>query len=150
MREAISKTLEAAEKDENVDGFTIEGGDEKTTFPRDEFKEMIHSSFENEEMLPPDRNIEEQALLSIVSMSFENGYQWQFMYKGFKIPIRIKEGPLMKLIDAGERFGKGDCIEVVLEIVQRYNPGFKAYENVRYKISKFIRHIPSPEMTPLF
>lgn len=150
VREAISKTLEAAEKDANVDGFTIEGGDEKTTFPRDEFKEMIHSSFENEEMLPPDRNIEEQALLSIVSMSFESGYQWQFMYKGFKIPIRIKEGPLMKLIDAGERFGKGDCIEVVLEIVQRYNPGFKAYENVRYKISKFIRHIPSPETTPLF
>lgn len=150
VREAISKTLEAAEKDKNVDGFTIEGGNEKTTFPRDEFKEMIHSGFDSIDMLPPDKTIEEQAMLSIVSMSFESGYQWQFMYKGFKIPIRIKEGPLMKLIDAGERFGKGDCIEVVLEIIQRYNPGFKAYENVRYKISRFIRHIPSTEIKSLF
>lgn len=150
VREAISKTVEAAEKDPNVDGITIEGTGEKVHFPREEFSQLIHKNFEDEEMLPPDREIEERAFLSIVSMSFESGYQWNFMYKGFKIPIRVKEGALMKIIDKGERFGKGDLIEVTLGIVQKYNPSFRAYENVRFKILEFHRHIPVTETPSLF
>ena len=150
VREAISKTIEAAEKDKNVDGLTIEGEEEKTHFSRDEFPEMIHKNFATEDLLPPDKEIEEKAFLHIVSMSFESGYRWQFMYKGFKIPIFIKEGPLMKLIDKGERFGKGDLIEVTLEIVQRYNPAYNAYENIRFKIKEFHRHIPANENQSLF
>ena len=150
MRESISKTIEAAEKDENVDGITIEGGDEIIKFPREEFSELIHKSFESDEMLPPDKTVEETAMLTIISMSFESGYQWQFLYKGFKIPVRIKEGPLITIIDNGERFGKGDMIEVVLEITQKYNPSYKAYENVRFKIKKFIKHIPAPIEDSLF
>lgn len=150
VREAISKTLEAAEKDRNVEGLTIEGEGEKTVFTRDEFPEMIHKNFDTEDMLPPDREIDEKAYLHIVSMSFESGYRWQFMYKGFKIPIFIKEGPLMTLIDKGERFGKGDILEVTLEIVQRYNPAYNAYENIRFKIKEFHRHIPVGETPSLF
>lgn len=150
VRESISKTIEVADKDENVDGITIEGNNEKINFPREEFHELIHKSFESDEMLPPDKTVEEPAMLTIISMSFESGYQWQFLYKGFKIPVRIKEGPLITIIDNGERFGKGDMIEVVLEITQKYNPCYKAYENVKFKIKEFIKHIPAPVETPLF
>ena len=150
VREAISKTLEAAEKDENVDGLTIVGDNTNVSIPRNEFKDLIHSSFDTHDMLPPDRVKEEKAILSIISMSFESGYQWQFMFKGFKIPIKIKEGPLMAIIDNGARFGKGDSLEVVFEIIQRYNPAYKAYENVRYRIKEFIRHIPTPGTGDLF
>lgn len=150
VREAISKTVEAADKDESVEGITIEGEGEKIYFPRDEFPEFIHKSFDTEDMLPPDREIEERAFLSIVSMSFESGYQWQFMYKGFKIPIKVRDGALMEIIDKGERFGKGDSIEVTLEILQRYNPAYNAYENVRFRIKEFIRHIPVTDTPSLF
>lgn len=150
VREAISKTIEAADKDSSVEGLTIEGEGDVVRFDREEFKEMIHRNFDSEDLLPPDRTVDEVAYLSIVSMSFESGYQWQFMYKGFKIPIRIKEGALMEIIDKGERFGKGDMIEVTLEITQRFNPAFRAYENVRYRIKEFHRHIPVPEDSDLF
>lgn len=150
VREAISKTIEAADKDSSVEGLTIEGEGDVVRFDREEFKEMIHRNFDSEDFLPPDRTVDEVAYLSIVSMSFESGYQWQFMYKGFKIPIRIKEGALMEIIDKGERFGKGDMIEVTLEITQRFNPAFRAYENVRYRIKEFHRHIPVPEDSDLF
>lgn len=150
VREAISKTVEAAEKDPSVEGLTIESNEEKVHYPREDFHELIHKSFEGSEMLPPDKTIEEKALLTILSMSFESGYLWQFLYNGFKIPIRIKEGALMKIIDEGARFGKGDCIEVLLEITQRYNASYKAYENVRFKIKEFYRHIPVQETPSLF
>lgn len=150
VRDAISKTVEAAEKDESVDGLTIEGEDVNVYYPRDEFRELIHKNFESADMLPPDRTIEERAFLYILSMSFESGYIWQFMYKGFKIPIKIKEGLLMKIIDNGARFGKGDCIEVILDIIQRYNPSYRAYENIRFKIKEFIRHIRVSDSPTLF
>lgn len=150
VREAISKTIEAADKDKSVDGLTIENSGTEVTIPREDFAELIHSRFDTEDMLPPDKVVEENTRLTIVSMSFESGYQWQFMFKGFKIPIRIKEGPLMEIIDKGARFGKGDSIEVVLEIIQKYNPSYKAYENVRYKIKEFKGHIPCPKDGNLF
>lgn len=150
VREAISKTIEAAEKDESVDGLTIEGKGEAVHFPKEEFREYIHRSFDSDEMLPPDRIIHDHAILTIISMSFESGFLWQFMYNGFKIAIRVKEGPLMRIISEGERFGKGDALEVELEIVQRYNPSYRAYENSRYGISKFIRHIPMTKPGDIF
>ena len=150
VREAISKTIEAAEKDKSVDGLTIESKEEKVFFAKEEFPEYVHKNFDSEDMLPPDRVEFDRAFLTIISMSFESGYQWQFMYKGFRIPIRIKEGPLMKTIDEGARFGKGDTLEVELEITQRFNPSYKAYENVRYKIKEFIRHIPITTAGNLF
>ena len=150
VREAISKTIEAAEKDDSVDGLTIEGKGEAVHFPKEEFREYIHRSFDSDEMLPPDKIICDRAILTIISMGFESGFLWQFMYNGFKIAIRVKDGPLMRIISEGERFGKGDALEVELEIVQKYNPSYRAYENVRYKISEFIRHIPMTKTGDMF
>lgn len=150
VREAISKTIEAADKDKSVDGFTVDTKEAEIHFAKEDFPEYIHRSFDSDEMLPPDKIVLEEARLSIISMSFESGYQWQFMYQGFKIPIRIKEGALMEIIDRGERFGKGDILEVTLEIVKRYNPSYNAYENVKFKIEKLHSHIPSPKSGTLF
>lgn len=150
VREAISKTIEAADKDSNVDGFSIESKEANTRFDKENFPEYIHKNFDSEELLPPDKTATEKARLSIISMSFESGYQWQFLYKGFKIPIRVREGALMEIIDKGERFGKGDILEVTLEIVSKYNPSYKAYENVKFKIAEFHKHIPAPSEFPLF
>lgn len=150
VRESISKTIEAAKEDPNVDGLTIEGADEKVTFTRDNFDEFIHKSFDAEDLLPPDQTEIVRENLTILSLSFEPGNSWQFMYRGFKISVRVKDNILMELIDQGERFGKEDSIEVDLEITQRYNPDYRAYENKSYRILHFYRHNEAPEQQPLF
>lgn len=112
VRESISKTIEAAKEDPNVEGLTIESADEKITFTREKFDEYIHKSFDTEDLLPPDKTEIVKENLTIISLSFEPGNSWQFMYRGFKIGVRVKDNILMELIDQGERFGKGDSIEV--------------------------------------
>lgn len=150
VRESISKTIEAAKEDPNVEGLTIEGADEKITFTREKFDEYIHKSFDTEDLLPPDKTEIVKENLTIISLSFEPGNSWQFMYRGFKIGVRVKDNILMELIDQGERFGKGDSIEVELEITQRYNPDYRAYENKSYRILQFYKHNEAPEQQPLF
>lgn len=149
-REAISKTIEAAKEDPNVEGFTIEESEENVTFERDNFDEYIHNSFDGPDLLPPDKKETERANLTILSLSFEPGNSWQFLYRGFRISVRVKDNVLMELIDKGERFGKGDSIEVELEITQHYNPEYKGYENKNYRILKFYKHNESIEPGKLF
>jgi hypothetical protein len=47
------------------------------------------------------------------------------------------------------RFAKGDSIVVKLEIVQQYNPAYNGYQNKKYRILRFLRHIPRPEQGTL-
>lgn len=150
-REAISKTIEAADEDTSVEGITVEGAEGQTTsFERKDFKEYIHRSFDDIDMLPPDKTEIKEVKLTIISLSFEPGNNWTFMYDGFKIIVKVRDAALMEIIDNGERFGKGDTIEAELEITQRYNPDYRAYENKSYRILRFIKHIETPRQEKLF
>ena len=152
VREAISKSVENADEDPNVEGFTISRDKEDNnpvTFERKDFKSYIYDDFDNEEDIPDEREIDEITTLTIVGLNFEKGSRWQFMYNGFKIARKVKDDALMKKIDEGERFGKGDAIRVKLRRVQRYNKEYRAYENKSYKIIEFIEHI-IPEEKDLF
>lgn len=62
----------------------------------------------------------------------------------------VKDDALMKEIDNGARFGKGDAIKVKLRIVKRFNPDYNAYENKSYKIVGFLDLIPSSKQGKLF
>ena len=147
VREAISKSVETADEDPNVEGFTVskDKGTPSTTFKRDEFKDYIYNDFDTEDDIPDERTFDETATLTIVGLNFERGSRWQFMYKGFKINIVVKDDALMNKIDEGERFGKGDAIRVKLRIVQRYNKDYKAYENKSFKIVEFYEHVINKE-----
>ena len=151
-REAISKSIQAADEDPSVEGFSIikEDGKEVSTFKRSEFKEYQYEDFENEEDLPDERIIEDDAILVIVGLNFERGSRWQFMYNGFKIPITVKDDALMHRIDEGERFGKGDSIRVKLRKVQKYNKDYGTYENKSYKIVEFYEHIVPKQQRNFF
>lgn len=150
VREAINKTLEAADRDDSVEGMVVESEHVTAVFPRADFADLIQKSIEPADSAFPDKILTERATMTILALSFEPGARWMFMYRGFKIRISIKDGPLMDEIDRGARFGKGDTIEAVIEIVQRYNPMYQTYENVRYRIAEFIRHIPAPAPPGLF
>lgn len=147
VREAISKSVETADEDPNVEGFSISKGKDgpAVTFKREEFKEYIYTDFDTEEDIPDERSFDETATLTIVGLNFERGSRWQFMYKGFKISTIVKDDALMSKIDEGERFGKGDAIRVRLRITQKYNKDYKAYENKSFKIIGFYEHIINKE-----
>jgi hypothetical protein len=151
-REAISKSIQAADDDASVEGFSVKDKEENAivAFSRDEFKEYKYDDFDTEEDIPEERIIDSEATLIIVGLNFEKGARWQFMYDGFKIPIIVKDDALMRKIDEGERFGKGDSIRVKLRKIQKYNKEYRAYENKSYKIIEFYEHIIPPKQTEIF
>jgi hypothetical protein len=53
-------------------------------------------------------------------------------------------------IDSGERFGKGDLLEVDLVIHQRLDPNLNTYVNRAYDIVHVRDHIPRKEQRNLF
>lgn len=152
VRETVSKSIEAADADANVEGLSIESSDKtpSVTFRKEEFKEYIYNGFDEENVIPDEQIEVVDALLTIIALNFEPGSRWQFIYNGFKIQMIVKDDALMKKIDEGERFGKGDAIRVRMKIVKRYNATYKAYENKSYKIVEFIEHIVAPKQDRLF
>ena len=151
VRESISKSIETADADVNVEGLKVDSGDRNPVlFEKEHFKEYIYDDFDTEKNLPNEQVEIVDALLTIIALNFEPGSRWQFLYNGFKIPMVVKDDALMKKIDEGERFGKGDAIHVKMRIVKRYNPVYKAYENKSYKIIEFIGHIEAPKQSGLF
>ena len=131
VRQAVSKSMETANDDPSVEGFTVkgDGGEKCAEFERKEFEDYIYDGFDTEDAVPEERIEEEITTLVIVGLNFERGSRWQFMYNGFKISMIVKDDALMQKIDEGERFGKGDAIKVKLRRVQRYNKEYRAYEN---------------------
>lgn len=144
IREAISKTIETAEEDVSVEGIVIESEDKEIiNFNKDDFKDLIYTDFADEVIdIKEERNIIIQdAILNIITLSFEQLSFWKVLYKGNKIKIPLKDETLIKLIDNGEKFGKGDSLRVDLEISQRFNKEANAYENKSYRIAQFKEHI---------
>lgn len=143
VRQAVSKSMETANEDPSVDGFTIKGdkGNTCAQFERNEFKDYIYDGFDTEDDIPNEKVIDEDTTLVIVGLNFEPGARWQFMYNGFKISMIVKDDALMQKINEGERFGKGDAIKVKLRRIQRYNKNYRTYENKSYKIIEFYEHI---------
>ena len=152
VREAVSKSIETADADANVEGFVVNSGDEHpVVFDKKDFKKYIYDDFDSEKEDMPTECIEVvEAILTIIALNFEPGSRWQFIYNGFKIQMIVKDDAMMKKIDEGERFGKGDAIRVKMKIVKRYNPVYNAYENKSYKIVEFLEHILAPSQKRMF
>lgn len=152
VREAVSKSIETADADANVEGFVVDSGNEHpVVFDKKDFKKYIYDDFDSEKEDMPTECIEVvEAILTIIALNFEPGSRWQFIYNGFKIQMIVKDDALMKKIDEGERFGKGDAIRVKMKIVKRYNPVYNAYENKSYKIVEFLEHILAPSQKRMF
>ena len=150
VRESISKAIETSSEDANVEGVTFDSGSpEPTTFERESFKDYIYNDFDEELSIPEEKVEIVDAMLTIIALNFESGSRWQFLFNGFKIQMIVKDDALMKKIDEGERFGKGDAIHVKMKILKKYNPVYKGYENKSYKIIEFIEHIEAPSQTKM-
>ena len=152
IREAISKSFENVSQDSSVEGVSFfSGEDGQVGFGRDEFTDMIYNDFDKEENIPGQRVVvDDDAVLVIAKLSFEKGSMWSFNYRGFRINVPVKDNALMKMIDEGERFGKGDAIRVTLVINQAYNKELRSYENRSYRIEAFHEHIQAPSGVRMF
>lgn len=152
VREAISKSIETVDQDPAVEGLRLDNKNKiAVSILKEEFKDMVYDDFSNEELRPNEKIlIDDNAMLGITKLSFEKGSRWNFIYKGFKISIAVKDNELMRHIDNGARFAKGDHIRVRLEIMQKFNPDFKVYENKNFKILEFMEHIQSPGQGDMF
>ena len=153
-RDAISKAFKTASEDDNVEGVVFSTSkDELMRVGKSEFEELIYDDFESEEDAPEAKDeLDENAKLTIIKMSFEKGARWEFLYNGFKIKINVKDDALMDIINKGARFGKGDAIKVTLKIIKKYNAEYNAMVNHSYKIIEFHEHIKniSVEDIPIF
>lgn len=142
VREAISKSIETANEDINVENITISGEKiDSVIFEKGEFPSLIYTDFDTEENRPQEKDEYVDASLIIIGLKFEKGGKWEFIYEGFKIGMTVKDDALMRAIDSGARFGKGDAIKVKMKIIKRFNPVYNAYENKGYKIVEFYDHI---------
>lgn len=153
-REAISKAFKTASEDGNVEGVIVSSnGDDLLKADKSEFTDLIYDDFESETDVPEEKDeIDENARLTIVKLSFERGARWEFIYNGFKIAMNVKDDALMDIIDKGARFGKGDAIRVTLKIIKKYNQEYNVMMNHSYKIIEFHEHIKHTliEDVPLF
>lgn len=146
-REALVKTFSALQEDTAIDGLSIRGenNEELVRFDRSEFKELANCDV-SDGTEPGERVVyDEDARLSIVSMSFESGRNWGFLYNGRAISMKVKDDALMEAIDRGERFGKGDSIRVRLQIKQKYDSEYNVYKDAGYRIVEFREHVERPE-----
>lgn len=150
-REAVSKSFERANEDANVDGMSVMSDcTEAVTFPKEDFPSLIYKDFDKEN-LPMEKSIFiDDALLVVTALNFMSGGNWKFIYNGFPISMMVRDDALMKAIDFGARFGKGDTLRVKLKINQRYDEKLHGFVNISYRIEEFHEHIPAPQQAELF
>lgn len=151
-REAISKSIETANNDICVDGISVHGNSESpVVFSREDFEDYIYNGFDKENGEIKERIVyDENAILSIMTLGFEKGDRWMFFYDDKKIPISNKDETLLRLIDNGARFGKGDAIRVKLQKKQRWLNDIRVFKTYAYKIEEFYEHIKAPTQGNLF
>lgn len=149
-RQAISKSFDTVDGDDSVSGVSLESNSGKVFFDRADFKSLQYNNFEHENDEFEDREVVADARLVILSLGFEPGSRWNFSYNGVKISMNVKDDALMKQIDKGMRFGKGDAIRVKLKIVQKYVPEYKTYMDASFKIVEFYEHCPAQMPLDMF
>lgn len=139
VKEAISRNFDTINNDDSITGFEIINKQNKSLFKvdRNSFDDL---SVISETLEGKDKIITESATLFIIRPSFEPSLKWDFYYKRNRITAKIKDGNFHKMIDSGEKFAKGDILEVDLTINQEYDPVVKIHYNKSYVIEKIHRH----------
>jgi len=74
----------------------------------------------------------------IVAAVFQDGNKWRFSDGASTFSAAILDGDFLTKVDRGERFGKGDVLEVQMRVVQT-RQGMKV--SVERTVEKVVRHI---------
>lgn len=148
VNDALSKTFKTLESDPSVTGFEITDAEERPLFEatRDDFHGMALSTSVPQAQT---KSIIQVAKLHIVKPSFERNLKWDVVLNGIRTPVAMNDEDFLNRIDKGERFGKGDVLDVELQIDQVLDPNIDTYINKAYQINKVVEHIPRAEQQSL-
>ncbi|WP_457617568.1 hypothetical protein [Lutibacter sp.] len=146
IKDALSQSFETLENDNSITGYEITDKNEKPLI-RVNREEFEYLSVKSEDLLEGEKTIIMAASLNIIRPSFDEKLSSDFYYKGNKISAKIKDKNFQERIDKGERFAKGDTLEVELEIKQKFVPSVNTFVNKSYKINRIIKHIERNEQS---
>lgn len=150
VNDALSKTFKTLDSDPNITGFEITDEQEVPVFEveREDFQPMALTSSVPQAQT---RSITQRATLYIVKPSFEHNLTWNVVYAGIRASVMMEDEQFLARIDKGERFAKGDQLEVELKIDQVLDQNVGTYINrLPYHVLKVVHHIPRPEQEGLF
>lgn len=148
INDALTQSFETLENDDSITGYEVTDKNEKplVRVERDEFETL---AIRSDEILDGDKIIKVNVTINILRISFEEKLKSDFYYKGHKISSKINDSEFYKRINNGEKFSKGDILEVELEIRQVFDKSVNTFINKNYKISKIINHKPRDEQSSL-
>ena len=150
VKEALSQEFANLENDPYVTGMEIldKNDNPLVIIPRDQFSTLANP--EDEPIQMDEKNIFDITHLTIYTLSFDRNVKWTFLYKGNKVQAKISEDFYEKIENRTERFGKGDHLEVELEIRQQLDKSVNDYINKSYKILRVLNHLPQSDQQTLF
>jgi len=141
IQNSMRANFEILYNDDKIESFEILNKNNKLIYKsnRDEFGKLSNDiEYEDEKV----RVIRELAILHICKLNFEKNYVWGFYYKGQKISAYLEDENFYKNIDQGEKFSKGDILQVEMIIHQEFDFVVNTFINKKFVIEKIIKHIP--------
>ena len=139
--EALKSTFQAIESDREVKSFTILDKKRKPLIKvtRRSFPYVSRQKIERK---AEQQKTSERVTLTVFKVVFDDGYKWEFYYRGIKISAQLLDGKFLKQVRAGMRFGRGDALEVDLEIVKVFDDTVQLFGNKAYYIRTVHRVLP--------
>lgn len=142
VREELYTQFSDLQKNEDINGFSVITKDNQVDIDREQFAELSTPIEAVEEEKEPKVECKLNQHLHIIRASFDRKLKWDFVYDGHKISALLKDENLIKSIEQGEDFAKGDTLIADLEVTRFYDKDYKAYiiDSNSYKILSFKTH----------
>jgi hypothetical protein len=149
IKQEIQKSFSAMEQLPELEEFRIyESGKPRFIAKRKDFPYLAKTLVKETEK---ERILHTVATIHLIKPSFEKNYKWFVVYQANKIHVQILDEEFMEKVEKGLiRFGKGDALEVVMEIKQVFEPELNIFVNKEFKVLKVLRYIPSLQQKNIF
>jgi len=143
INEALNNNFEALNSDSSIAVFEILDKDNSSIFKVDkQFFGELTSQEKFDKLLPEEKLIRVRTSVHIFKIIFDDKSKWDFIYRGNKINAKILDEMFYDKVDKGEKFSKGDSLEVDLEITQYFEESVNVFLNRSYTITKVHQHRP--------
>ncbi|MCX6639685.1 MAG: hypothetical protein NTW14_04275 [bacterium] len=143
IKRALNSNISAINQDTSIAGIRIEEPDQGNSIEitREELPALIEDEIsESEESRPV---VADNCILTVFKVVFDlddKRYKWGFLYKEKKIEARIEDEKFSQTVAKGEKFSKGDTLNVRLEILQKFDKNYGEYLDNSFKILEVYNH----------
>ena len=143
IRQDVQKGFSAIESSYQIDKLSIEStGKRLFTAERKDFPFLSKTVIKETEK---ERIELTTAIIHLIKPSFEKGLKWMVAYQHNKINVEILDHDFMEKVQQGEiKFGKGDALEVEMEIKQAFDEAIGIFMNKRFRVLKVLKILRAP------